>query len=373
VAETDIRAVGVFPTPTGDLSIFRFLAEQEGLHLKVLFSHPDRSGRGGAGQAGFEHRLLSGRALRSNRQTAVTQVWNRGLARELRGLRPDVLLVGGYGTLTGMRAIRWAGRHRVPWVLYSESWGVERGSKARRWVKRRILRRLLGRAAGFVTYGRRGEEYLRHFGASAPILVIGSNRDLESIARSADAARDSEPQAGRDRVFLFVGRLVEAKGVDVLLRAFQEAAPDLDGWRLRLAGDGPLRAEAELAARRLPIEVLGSVPFGHIAEEFGRADVLVLPSRHEPWGQVVPEAMAAGLPVLSSDAVGAADHFVQPGRTGWMVRAGDAAALAVGLRAAARADRHPMVVAVRAVAQRNDARVAAGQVAVLLRSAAKER
>jgi glycosyltransferase involved in cell wall biosynthesis len=356
-----VRVAAVFATPTGDLSIFRFLAERPGLELRVLFTHPDRSGRGGAGEAGFAHMVLPSRTLRRNEQTAVDQVWNPGLARALAEVDPDVLFVGGYGTVSAARATAWAARRGVPRVVYSESWGTARGSPARRWAKRRALDRVLGGAAGFVTYGRRGEEYLRHFGARAPVLVIGSNRDLRAIAEAADAARGRPGKA-----FLFVGRLVEAKGVDVLLEAFRAASPDLPGWRLALAGDGPLRGLAERAAADLPVDVLGPVPFERIAEAFAGVSVFVLPSRQEPWGQVVPEAMAAGVPVISSDAVGAAEHFVDPRRTGWIVPAGDPRALAAAMRDAAAADLVAMGAAARERALPEDAREAAARIGELL-------
>jgi glycosyltransferase involved in cell wall biosynthesis len=299
----------------------------------------------------------------------VDQVWNAGLVPELQRARPDVLFVGGYGTLSTARAIGWGARARVPWVLYSESWGTGRGSAPKRWIKRAALPPVLSRAAGFVTYGRRGEEYLRHYGARGPVVVIGSNRDLVSISEVADRVRSR--QARDERVFLLVGRLVEAKGVDVLLRAFEMASPELPGWVLKIAGDGPLREALEASSGRLPIRVLGPVPFRRIPEELAAADVLVLPSRHEPWGQVVPEAMAAGMPVLSSDAVGAADHFLESGRTGWIVPAGDPSALARGLRTAAGADLAAMGAAARERALKEDVREAARRVGDLLSRAGR--
>src|SRR4029079_8151257 len=83
------------------------------------------------------------------------------------------------------------------------------------------------------------------------------------------------------------------------------------------------------------VTVLGSLSQAELAARLRAADCLVLPSRNESFGMVVPEALAAGLPVLVSDRVGASD-LVTEGRNGWVVRAGDARALAERMLGASR-------------------------------------
>src|SRR4029079_5485547 len=83
------------------------------------------------------------------------------------------------------------------------------------------------------------------------------------------------------------------------------------------------------------VTVLGSLSQAELAARLRAADCLVLPSRNESFGMVVPEALAAGLPVVASDRVGA-DALVERGRKGWVVPAGDARALAARLLRAAQ-------------------------------------
>jgi glycosyltransferase involved in cell wall biosynthesis len=83
------------------------------------------------------------------------------------------------------------------------------------------------------------------------------------------------------------------------------------------------------------VSVLGSLPQAELARRLRAADCLVLPSRNESFGMVVPEALAAGLPAIVSDRVGAAE-LISEGRTGWVVPAGDAAALAARMLLCAR-------------------------------------
>ena len=79
--------------------------------------------------------------------------------------------------------------------------------------------------------------------------------------------------------------------------------------------------------RMPPVRLLGHVQPEALAAEYEEADALVLPSIHDPWGLVVNEAMAAGLPVVVSSAAGAADDLVTDGWNGFVVPPFDAAAL----------------------------------------------
>jgi glycosyltransferase involved in cell wall biosynthesis len=146
--------------------------------------------------------------------------------------------------------------------------------------------------------------------------------------------------------WLFSGQLIERKGFDVLLQAFALASAREPRLRLLVAGEGELRPG------RTPerVELLGFVPWEQLPELYARADGLVIPSRHDGWAMVVNEAFAAGLPVIGTDAVGAAVDLVKPGETGALVPPADVAALAGALLVVPR-DAARMGKAARAVAR----------------------
>ncbi|MEA2695649.1 MAG: hypothetical protein QOJ16_5036 [Acidobacteriota bacterium] len=144
----------------------------------------------------------------------------------------------------------------------------------------------------------------------------------------------AEPRRGELR-FLFSGATIRRKGFDLLLAAFDRVRAEEPGVELRIVGP---RGDSFglLGERAIPnISVLGPVGQHELAEEFRRADCLVLPSRNDSYGMVVAEALAAGLPVLVSEMVGA-KTLVEPGRNGWIVPAGDVAALAERMLGCAR-------------------------------------
>ncbi len=143
--------------------------------------------------------------------------------------------------------------------------------------------------------------------------------ELETIRRSAD---DPTTRADvGDLTLLFVGRLIPWKGVDLAIRAL--AASDREDLRFRVIGEGPERSRLEGLAASLGIagrvEFAGVLPRDEVLAAYGHADGFLYPSLHDSGGQVVLEAMAAGLPVICL-RVGGPNTLVDEG-SGWKVTA----------------------------------------------------
>jgi glycosyltransferase involved in cell wall biosynthesis len=132
----------------------------------------------------------------------------------------------------------------------------------------------------------------------------------------------------RERVALVAGRLVAAKGVRPLLIAWRSMEASLrSDWTLLFVGDGPLRGEIEAAARAAEpgeIACAGAIPSSGMADFYAGADLLVFPSLGDPWGLVVNEALACGVPALCSRLAGCADDLIRPGENGWLFDPTDA-------------------------------------------------
>lgn len=141
---------------------------------------------------------------------------------------------------------------------------------------------------------------------------------------------------------VFVGRLVEKKGVDVLVRAFAEICSRRADQTLRIIGDGPLREELEQLSSELgcadKITFVGAVPNRDVPGELNRACVAVVPSvvasdgDQEGLGLVAVEAMACGCAVVCS-SLPALQDVVTDGETGSMVEPGDHQALGRAIEA----------------------------------------
>src|SRR4029077_18085376 len=122
------------------------------------------------------------------------------------------------------------------------------------------------------------------------------------------------------------------------LSAFARAVAENSDLRLVIVGDGSLRALIETVASDADDRVtyLGRLRAADVQRAYLAADLLVLPSLFEPWGLVVNEAMACGLPVIASDRVGCAEDLVRHGQTGLVVGAGCERELAAAIRQLAR-------------------------------------
>jgi len=167
-----------------------------------------------------------------------------------------------------------------------------------RWIERYNYRRTTWAIAG----NREAVDVLRRKGYSGPVSVIPQFGVDEGHFKPADAPRASE-------VFTigFAGRLVEEKGVHVLLRALAGMEGD---WQARILGTGPWRTRLEKLAADLGIAGRVAfeqhIPSSQLPAFYRELDVLVLPSITKPnwkeqFGRVLIEAMACGVPVIGSD------------------------------------------------------------------------
>src|SRR5260221_357847 len=176
------------------------------------------------------------------------------------------------------------------------------------------------------------------------------NDELSSIHRAAlsDRQRRQAELGLTPHNFVYVGRLAQEKNVDLLLRAFAEAFREStrdSGWGLLIVGDGPRRKELERQAQTCTsasIVFVGSTHWRQVPAYLALADVLVLPSLSEPWGLVVNEAMACGMPVLVSDRCGAAYDLVEEGVNGFVFPATSQGGLSDRLRAFAQTEANQM-------------------------------
>jgi glycosyltransferase involved in cell wall biosynthesis len=163
---------------------------------------------------------------------------------------------------------------------------------------------------------------------------------LVHIDNGVALPEQAAPPPGPVRDLLFVGLLVERKGVADLLDALGRPGVAPADLRLQIAGDGPERAALEELADRGPLR--GRVRFLGFREDvpslLARCDALVLPSRMEQQPLVVAEAMAAGKPVVATDTGGVADMLSGAGTDRFLAAPGDAASLATQLQ---RLFRHP--------------------------------
>ena len=300
----------------------------------------------------------------------------------------DAVIINGWVVKACLQALWACRRAGIPAILRCEACDLQ----PRAWWKTLVHRALLKQFSAFIAIGTANRNFYRRRGVPPERIVDGFYCvDNDRFQRVLQEGREGRDEARRtwgvpsDAVcFLFSGKFEPKKRPMDLLRALSalysgehgarsaegrvaalstEHTEDTEGevnherpethdrgeeWsscgkagksgkgaarpvHLLMVGDGELRAECEAYAKahRLPVSFAGFVNQSEMPHAYVAADCLVLPSDHgETWGLVVNEAMACGLPAITSDRVGCHPDLILPGRTGSTFPCGDIEALA---------------------------------------------
>lgn len=250
-----------------------------------------------------------------------------GLARfhincHVPGLRDvDLVILNGYQSLTAQLLLRFYAS-RIPCIFWGEKMvgGTSIGIKGQ---LQKVLSAALNRCWAIAAIGSRAQRDYQQRYPFHSVFNIPYYCDLSAFQSTVQRPR-------KPITILFCGQMIERKGVDLLLQAFERLIQGGTIAKLLLVG-----REAELPEmmRSLSPETCKHIEYAgfHDPEDlpqfFERADIFVLPSRYDGWGVVVNQALGAGLPIVCSDAVGAAVDLVDQGINGAIVPAGDADAL----------------------------------------------
>jgi glycosyltransferase involved in cell wall biosynthesis len=244
----------------------------------------------------------------------------------------DVVVFNYYRHANAERLIGERAGLRTPWCFWGERPGFHQPAWAGRLLRKWKLSKLHASPVPIWGIGKFAvDEYRREFGARRPYFNLPYFSDLKRFGNSGRREQT-------ERTFLFSGSLIHRKGVDLLASAFVQLAQEFSRVRLRLIGNGELRESVEQTLRpvRERVEFVGFRDWEELPEAYASADVLCVPSRYDGWGLVVPEGLAAGLPVIATDRMGAALEFVESGRNGWLIPADDQSALINAMREAAQ-------------------------------------
>jgi glycosyltransferase involved in cell wall biosynthesis len=236
----------------------------------------------------------------------------------------------------------WLGsrRARTPLILWASLWAHPR--TAAHALTYLPLRHLYRSADAVVTYGPHVSAYVRARGARNVHIAPQSVDNDFWRAPGVGVPEERSWPVGAQVKFLFVGRPAREKGLGVLIEAWHSTGLHAPAAALVLVGVGPgppwVSAGGAAEQDGEGVICLDPVAQVELRDLYAASDVLVLPSIptrtfREPWGLVVNEAMNRGLPVIATDAVGAAaGGLVRDGRNGVVVAAGDSTALSGALR-----------------------------------------
>jgi glycosyltransferase involved in cell wall biosynthesis len=327
--------------------LFRMLACQPEIELLVFFcsdwgaqSYQDE----GFGQQikwdvplleGYRFEFLPNWSIRPN----AAPFWGRinpQIIQVLRRRRFDAIWVHGWARLTDWMAMLAAFKFKTPVIIRGESNLLAALPPWKSSLKRIVLCNLFRRTSAFLAIGRLNAEFYRVHGVPKEKIYMvpyAVNNDFflsqaDKLANCKEKLKQELGIAPELPVVLYAGKLIEKKRPFDLLKAFEYVSRTQKAV-LVYVGAGSLEPELKqyAEAKHLPVVFAGFRNQTELPRWFAIADVFVLPSRDEPWGLVVNEAMCFSLPVVASDQVGAAGDLVREGINGFVFSSGDARSL----------------------------------------------
>jgi glycosyltransferase involved in cell wall biosynthesis len=328
-------------TPYGTHFLRRVAKELPNINLRTIYSYEFSMGRWEVPQPPSIHAVILGKGENAAGRRGIAALWSgwrryRQIAREIRAANPAALMIG-YGYVPHILTIEWCHRKGIPFMLMGDSnilGDRPRGFKA--WFKKLVVSRWVSFSRAILPCGTLGSQYYQKYGASPDqIFFMPVEPDytlIENVSRDDVESLSTKFRLDpRRRRFIYSGRLVEYKRVDLLIEAFAQVADRRPDWDLMIAGGGPLEDRLKAGVPdRLRQRILWTGFVGspqRVSALYRLADVLVLPSDFEPWALVVNEAACAGLALICSDVVGAAAELLRDRENGRLFRTGDIASL----------------------------------------------
>ncbi len=235
-------------------------------------------------------------------------------------LRPDIIFISGYNAPALLRGAYLARQLKIPTVLQSDTIrGELPRCKLKEIVKFCIIKYLFN--AAYVT-GRLAGEYISGLGIPEKFIWYGIYVvDNEYFGKKSSVKPRISP-GFPDKYFFTAARLSPEKNLKGLLRAYKLYKNKGGEWGLVIAGTGPEENQLKQYAygeKELRANVLlaGWVSYRDLPSLYQNASCFILPSIREPWGVVVNEAMAAGLPILISEKCGCVPELCRVGINGF--------------------------------------------------------
>ncbi len=314
------------------IPVFNALAKIPEIDLHVVFlaeTDPTmRQWRVYTNEIQFSHDVLPSRRYRFGNFHLLV---NRNVRAVLRRAGADVVLCGGYNYLASWQALHWAKKNHLPFLVWMES--TQRDHRKGRWLTEKLKAKFLGQCDGAVVPGKSSFQYAASFGfAFGSIFVAPNAVDNDFFSSGAEAIRSKSVNVRKEkqlplRFFLYVGRLIREKGVFDLVKAYGKLDRKLrEEIALVFVGDGPDREELMQAAAGVTpgcVQFRGFAQREDLPSYYGLAETFTFPTHSDPWGLVMNEALASGLPVIASSAAGCAADLIEDGGNGRVTLAGN--------------------------------------------------
>ena len=247
-----------------------------------------------------------------------------GILNAIKQFKPDVVNLTGYYDVASWSVLFYCKLNGIKTILSNESTANDH---ARNGIKEFIKGLIIKQFDGYFNFGTLSENYIISLGINSQRMLVKrncvDNKALKEIYLKHIPNRTQNQEALNiaPNNFIFVGRLIDYKNLFLFIEAFHAAQLNSnEKWGVIILGDGELKSDLQHHVSENNIQNINfqnGVSWQQVPEYLALSNVLVLPSYSEPWGLVVNEAMACGLPVIVSEKCGCAIDLVKNGENGF--------------------------------------------------------
>lgn len=256
----------------------------------------------------------------------------------------DAIVIGGYSSPTAILAMAYLRLRRIPFYMEVDGGLVRQEGKLKYFVKKSLV----CLAKQWLSTGVHTTGYLVHYGAKKekiqnyPFTSL-YERDILSAPVSQEEKQVLRGELGisEKKMVLAIGQFIHRKGFDVLLHGAKNLSPDVGIYIVGgEATEEYLKLREELGL--VNVHFLGFQKKDRLSQYYKAADLFVLPTREDIWGLVINEALAYGLPTITTQRCVAGLELIEDGINGYVVPVEDDAALAEKIEAVLAADLEAM-------------------------------
>ena len=312
------------------IPVFEKLAKNPSIDLKVFYcaeTHSDRNWEVNACET-YDYTILLGTCIQVG---SFKYHVNPSIVWELLRGNYDVVILGGCCDFTTQLAFIFSKLMKIPLILWSE--GITSAQSRIGKLASPFTNHIVASVDAVVVPGELSRQYHITCGAMPErVFIAPSIVDNEFYIEQYNQLKPKKDQLKKDRgiahnkVILYMGQLIERKGIQYLISAYKSFKQDYNDACLVIVGDGPLKDNLQRACIEQNIEDV--IFTGWVTEKekvvyYSIADIFVLPTLEDVWGLVVNEAMCCGLPIITTNSAGCSIDLVENGYNGFIVNSGD--------------------------------------------------
>lgn len=313
------------------IPLFEKISEHPSIDLYVYFTAMSEENRKWVVEMDnkFKYKILPGFTLRYKGKDLFNYHINLSIIKELIRNDYDILIVGGYASFATQISFFLSKLRNISFILWSGS-TVNEPSLLRK-VSLPLAELIVKHSDAFIAYGTRAKDYLVSLGASPEKIFIAFNSGSTEFfkkrtikAKIKNLELKNKLKIEKKKIVLYVGQLIERKGVKYLIKAYEKLKKEDDNICLLIAGDGPQKEKLLNMCQQNKIEdvkFVGFIQKDKLHFYYSVADVFVLPSIYDPFAIVLTEAMACGLPIIHTHEGGASVDAIKNGVNGYIVNA----------------------------------------------------